>query len=314
MKRADREAHVWFDTMRRPDADEHRAEFDAWRGNPENAAAYARAAAEFDFHQGLSRTRLDAGARAEVRSPFNRRWAFATILAAAIALGFAWMILGNREQPQIAELLANQGETTLADGTRVTLMDGASIRTSYSDSERRVVLTGGRARFEVAHDAARPFVVAARNTEIVALGTIFEVNLLNLRMPRIALVQGSVEVRATDSRKSLRLRPGETAEVPAEGPRLATDPIMGKHSMRIDVDRTPLSTVLDQANRANDMAIRLADPELGRLEITGSFDLRNPEALARQLAAALDLEVERGADGPILRAQANKMVLPIKNP
>ena len=37
--------------------------------------------------------------------------------------------------------------------------------------KRQVVMTGGRARFTVAHDASRPFRVVAGGSEIVALGT-----------------------------------------------------------------------------------------------------------------------------------------------
>ena len=78
-----------------------------------------------------------------------------------IALGFGWYLIGgNSDQPVIATNSV-QGESRLADGTRVTLMDGARIETRFSDGERRVILHDGRARFEVPQDETSPLLVAA---------------------------------------------------------------------------------------------------------------------------------------------------------
>ena len=301
MKRADREAHVWLDKMMRADADDHRTGFNAWHAQPGNAEAYAAALDDYQFSQGLSRTRLEAGLRVRSKQIAGRRWAFATILAAAIAVGGAWLVLSNRHEPQIAELPASSSKHKLADGTRVTLMDGATMDARFNSSERRVLLFGGRARFEVAHDASRPFVVEGGGAETVALGTIFEMDLLNPRLPRVALVQGSVEVRRVQSKKVLRLKPGETAEVPLEGPRIMTGPAALMLVTLIEVDEAPVRQILEHANRTNAVPIHLADPALGELRITGRFDLKDPLALARQLAAALNLEVEETDGGPILR-------------
>ena len=75
MKRADEEAHIWLDKMRHRDEAEHRAEFDAWMAKPENAAAYQRASEEYEFHQGLSTSRIAADVRDQTAQPGNRRWA-----------------------------------------------------------------------------------------------------------------------------------------------------------------------------------------------------------------------------------------------
>src|SRR3546814_2991830 len=101
----------------------------------------------------------DVRADARRREPGGRRLAFATILAAVIAVGFAWYLVGrDGDQPIIATNSA-QCEKRLADGTRVTLMDGARIETRFSDGARRVILHDGRARFEVAQEATRHFLV-----------------------------------------------------------------------------------------------------------------------------------------------------------
>src|SRR3546814_13995473 len=124
----------------------------------------------------MSTARIAADVRADARErePGGRRWAFATILAAVIAVGFAWYLVGrDGDQPIIATNSA-QGEKRLADGTRVTLMDGARIETRFSDGARRVILHDGRARCEVSHNALRPFHVLAGNAVHRPLGTHFE--------------------------------------------------------------------------------------------------------------------------------------------
>jgi transmembrane sensor len=312
VKRADEEAHIWLDKMRHRDETEHRAEFDAWMAKPENAAAYARATEEYEFHQGLSTSRIAAGLSNQATVPGGRRWAFASILAAAIALGFAWLVVGSRHEPQVAAVSAATKSMRLTDGSRVVLSEGGRIETRFTDGERRVILAAGRARFEVAHDSSRPFIVVAGGSETVALGTIFEVDLLTPQRPRIALVEGSIEVRGAKDRRALRLRPGETAIVSDGSPR-TLKPAASFQPERIEADGTPLRVVLAQVNQINAVPIRLADPALGDLEITGRFEFGKSAALARQFAAALSLDVETTEAGLLLRAR-NQMSLPVKNP
>lgn len=304
MSRADEEATAWLDIMMGPDSEQQRAAFELWLANPVNARAYAEAKDNWEYGGGVSFARIEAHARADAAThePGGRRWAFATILAAAIALGFAWYAIGgDKDQPMFA---ANdrQGESRLADGTRVVLMDGAQIETRFNDGERRVILQGGRARFEVAHDASRPFLVEAGDSVTRALGTIFEID-LRRDVPRIALIEGSVEVQRLSGGTALRLRPGESAEVRSTGPQPVEQKQTSAPASDLWADRLPLGAILDRAKRENGVAIGLADPALASLPVTGRFDMTNATSLARTLAAALDLDVETGGDGPILRAR-----------
>lgn len=305
MSRADSEAAAWLDKMMGPDAELHREAFDEWLAKPENAKAYSEARDNWSWAGDMSTARIAADVRADSRErePGGRRWAFATILAAVIAVGFAWYLIGrDSDQPIIATNSA-QGESRLADGTRVTLMDGARIETRFSDGERRVILHGGRARFEVAHDASRPFLVEAGDSVTRALGTIFEVD-LRADVPRIALVEGSVEVRRLEGGKALRLRPGERAEVRSTGPQPITGEEANAPAKSLWADNLPLGAILDRAGRENGVTISLADPALASLQVTGRFDMTDARKLALKLGAALDLKVEFGENGPILGAKS----------
>lgn len=315
MSDRDAEAAHWFARMRASDAGADRAEFDAWRADPANAEAYARAEEDWLLTAGVAPEYLAVHRKSPGKPVLSRaHWALAASLVLAISIAFAWVMLGDRGgEPIMAENAT--GDVVLEDGTRVALMDGAKLYPKYSPSERRVTLAGGRARFSVAHDAARPFRVEAAGSETTALGTIFEVNLMG-REPVIHLIEGSVEIRATaQPRAPLRLRPGQRATVENDGPKLiepmaSSEPApvaspadeADKASLLI-ADDLPLGAVIDRANRVNAAKIELADDAAGNHPVSGRFDVADAKSLARKLAAALDLDVEERGSGYILKAK-----------
>src|SRR5690606_23800307 len=78
---------------------------------------------------------------------------------------------------------------TLSDGTTVILDADSSLREQFTQTERRVELTRGRAFFDVAKDAARPFSVVAGEHVVLALGTAFDVE-LKPSATEVTLVRG----------------------------------------------------------------------------------------------------------------------------
>lgn len=305
MTRQQREADKWAATMRDNPGDSDREAFADWHSKPGNADAYARARDDWEFTAGMSPDRIRADARHfqnEARAR-RSRWAVAATAAVVLALGAGWYIQRGGDEPRLAQNQSEAGGQILSDGTRVTLMDGARIETRFSTGRRLVILTGGRARFEVAHDSARPFTVVAGRSETTALGTIFEIDARETT-PRVKLIKGSVEVRSRAGGDTLRLAPGESAEVSETGPRrlpAMTDPVTAPAPTALLVaDNLPLGAVLDRAAKSDAKPIRLADPALASLPVSGSFDVSAGAALARKLAAALDLEVDERADEIIL--------------
>jgi transmembrane sensor len=261
-----------------------------------NADAYARAVDDWEYSAGASRQRIETKARSERIAPGSLRWAVASIAAIGIAVGFAFYFKGRSDTPQIAAGPMLPGQLRLADGTTVTLMDGAWVDPQLTEKERRVVLNGGRARFDVAHDPARPFVVVAGSSETVALGTVFEVDLRE-SAPRIKLIKGSVEVRSRAGGDRLRLAPGQIADVIAGGPRLVPAMRSPVAARLLDADELRLGAVIDAAMEAGASPIRLADPALAELKVTGRFDVSDSRSLASTLAAALDLAArEQGGE------------------
>jgi ferric-dicitrate binding protein FerR (iron transport regulator) len=100
-------------------------------------------------------------------------------------------------------------QLVLSDGTKVWLNAASSIRypVCFSGKERRVTVVG-EAYLEVAKDAAHPFIVTTRQSNIMVLGTSFDVKAYpDEPTDKTSLVEGLVKVSAAGPGDVL-LRPG----------------------------------------------------------------------------------------------------------
>lgn len=313
MTRREEEASAWFARMRGPDAAAHRGAFEDWRRDPANAAAYADAEEDWLAVGGLPpEDRVIAGPAKDSQGWSPVRWAVAATLFLALALGAGWYLRPDSGVQQIAErapadrsAMATDRKLELADGSIAILMHGARITADMDGDRREITLLGGRARFIVAHDAARPFIVRAGGSETIALGTVFEVDIRGAQ-PLVQLISGAVEVRAGQSKRAVRLAPGESAEIDGTDTRRVAAEMSNAGITILQAERLVLGEVVERANRLGGAPIRLADPDLASRRVSGRFDISNSEALARKLAAALDLDIVGGPDGPILRAKSQK--------
>lgn len=311
-------AASWFARMRGPNAERHRAAFEAWAATPAHRAAFDRMALRWEQSglvghtpSGQARTGLP-DARPPSRTLF---YAIAAAIAGLVLSGLLFAVLPMPGQKQSAPQLAARDlstpvgtirRLTLPDGSVVTLDTASRIELAFTASERRVRLLAGRARFEVAHGQARPFIVAAGAGEVVATGTMFDVSLIGAR-PQVRLIQGSVAVRTLAAGAPrvviAKLVPGQAAslgEPDARPQTLAADRWVGG---MLSYDNVPLAEVLAEANRYASAPITLADPDLGKLRVTGGFKAGDQRAIAEALAAGLGLKVEAGAGGALRLAR-----------
>ena len=105
----------------------------------------------------------------------------------------------------------------LSDGTEVLL--SANSRLEYSKSfsaDKREVKLVGEARFNVAKDAERPFIVHTRQLQTQVLGTVFDVKAYPQTPADVTLYEGKVEVSLNGDAPQL-MQPGEQAFLDKEG-------------------------------------------------------------------------------------------------
>jgi transmembrane sensor len=114
---------------------------------------------------------------------------------------------------------------TFEDGTIAFLDADSAADVSYSETRRLVTLRRGRAFFDVAKNPSRPFIVAAADRRVTALGTRFQVRLGPGQM-EVVLLEGSVSVEPSNSwfdfsmlrRAPVMLRPGQRLSAVAGEP------------------------------------------------------------------------------------------------
>ena len=323
-----RSAAEWFAVMRGPGADSERAAFEDWRKSAANADAYARIEATWDDSRFLANRPVGRGrdlSRARRKMPPAALLAagigLLTLLSASlIAQQVEWLGASTEARRTALPMAAGRTVKTirLADGSRVTLDRGAELRDFSTADERRFMLVRGRARFEVAHDAARPFLVDSGESRVVAHGTVFDVG-IEANTVRIILLKGSVEVRGRrsgtpDQGAARFLAPGEELLVRAGSvgaPSRAAATRLAWAEPMISFNEEPLAEAVAAFNRSSGRAVRLEGEGLAAMRVSGAFRRDDPRGFADALAASFGLDVEPANDGSlVLRTGASSV--PVK--
>jgi transmembrane sensor len=223
------------------------------------------------------------------RSHWGRRAVAASIgLAACVVIALNYPALSVRLQADYATGTAETRTVHLIDGTSVELAADSAIKIDMAKGERRVTLLAGEAFFDVTHDAARPFVVAAAGVDVIDLGTAFNVQ-LSATGTSVELSRGSVSValpkKATNE---MVLVPGEAVVVDRstgamQKSTIAHDDIAAWRDGKLFVNDVPIATVIEQLQRYHRAWITIPDRDLGQQKVTGLYDLRHPDRALRAL-------------------------------
>lgn len=330
------EASIWFARMRGPDAEQHRAAFEAWltRGAV-HLSAYNRAGEIFALGRFLEHEAQEASREEEPRPVRWRGYALAASIVLMIGVS-TWFgrdllasLVGLNPGRPAAPLMASTGTERwtaegnrrtirLADGSFVTLDDGSALTAHFNAQRRELRLERGRARFDVAHDG-RPFIVFAGDGSVTARGTIFDVIINRDQLVTVRLLRGAVDVErpASGQGKSkaaaqaiTRLVPGEILSfgratipdlaTPAKARGLDAVASMPQIPAVQEFDKATLSAVVAEANRGSTLPIRIADPAVGALTVSGRFRVDDPEQVADRLASLFDLQIDRARQNEIV--------------
>jgi len=239
------------------------------------------------------------GARRSPPRPSRRAWMVGAGALAAGLVGFA--VLSRPSPARIYTAPAGApAEFTLADGSRLSIEGGGAVAVRLGRRARDLELTRGQARFEVAHDQARPFSVTVGDQVVVATGTMFNIDRLSERSV-VSLLEGRVIIHPVRGEgPTLALTPGEQAVLrPGTPPLRQTADVRSAAAWRngrLIFDDTPLAEAVERVNRygAN---LRVGDETLARLRVTGVFKTGDNAAFVEAITAYLPIAARRGADG-----------------
>ncbi|GEP97137.1 FecR family protein [Chitinophaga cymbidii] len=163
----------------------------------------------------------------------------------------------------------------LPDGTGVWLNTLSSLRypTAFTGKERRVAVTG-EAYFEVAKDAARPFIVQVDDqSELIVLGTSFNVNAYkDEEATKTTLLEGSIKI-VKGGRHAI-LSPGQQAQLGKSGAIQVRETntaraVAWKHGV-FNFENASLPEVMRQLARWYDIEVAFAT-DAPRIEFVGEI-------------------------------------------
>lgn len=262
------------------------------------AEALMRAVGDTGQADALRRSANVAPVETTLRRPIMRRY----LLGGAAAASVAAVVLAGPTFGPLSALYADHATAVgqrkrvqLSDGSSVVLNTASAISVDYSGQQRRLVLHEGEALFEVAKDAARPFVVAAGDVQVKAVGTAFIVRCRG-RWNHVAVTEGVVEV-TMDTKPAIRVEAGQ---------RLGMDDRQCFELKAIDVDaagawqrgklifnRRPLESVVAELKPYRAGRIVVLGNRLKALEVTGVFDLDDVDRVLRIIEETTGAQVVR---------------------
>jgi transmembrane sensor len=211
---------------------------------------------------------------------YQRRRVLAIAASAIFALVATPMFFGGRD---LQSFETKPGETrmiALNDGSRIELNGGTRLELDRSD-ERYAKLLGGEAAFTIRHDAANPFTLETGDSQLVDVGTVF-----NVRRGEngLELSVGEGAVRYNPDDEALLVNAGYQLNVAQHQSKpllSATDPqgVGGWRSGKLVYrNATPERIALDLSRRFGTQ-IRV-DPNLSKKRFSGIIQVGQNQATA----------------------------------
>lgn len=320
-------AALWLLAIDRGLTDAEEVEFDRWLvADPSHVDVWAAAAgawASFEHAPDPMTLSFRSSALSFHRARWTSvsRWAAAAAAAVLLAIGVSnWQTLGGSGTggatggPVIAAstyvAAGSRKEVVLPDGSRVLLDAHSRISVAQSSGRRDVALATGQAFFQVAHDAARPFVVVAGGRAVTATGTAFAVS-LSRDAVSVVLAEGRVRVAPqVAAGPAVNLVPGQEYRASGAGlPEVRRVDVSAALSWRegfIALRNVTLRAALAQMNRGADHPVGVGDRAAGDLKVSGRFRADDPVGFAYTIAEIYPVRVVRRNGGAIVIVSASQ--------
>ena len=236
----------------------------------------------------------------------------AALLLVILPLGLWYSSLPDVYQTGVGE----RRVAVLGDGSKVSLDAATKLEVKLAGDRRELALDSGRAKFDVAKDALRPFTVRAGKEIVVATGTSFSVELVGGKA-HVVLYEGHVSIidaarteRHSDGPKSVaaaqvELQPGKELIAPLAGGAPKIIPADFEKSLswengQLTFIDEPLDTAVARVNRYSQKKVELADASLGQLKVNGVYNAGDVEAFAVGVNAVLPVRISDSGDAIVI--------------
>ncbi|HEY3696454.1 FecR family protein [Phenylobacterium sp.] len=311
------QAVAWFVRLQGGDvAEDDWIAFRAWlEAGPANRVAYDEVEGLWvDLDDAADSTVVPFQPRSVAPPPLHRRtflrWGAPIAACLAVGIGVRQLRPQAPDPPPADVYETAPGEIRaipLADGSRIDLDAASRVEVRLAPGTRAVALVRGEAAFDVAHDPARPFLVAVGDRTVRVVGTEFNV-LRQSGQVRVTVRRGVVAV-AGDGGAEHRLTPGQQFEHREGSSQSAVtqvsadDAFAWKRGALVYRDR-PLAEVAADLSRHSRLPVRV-EPAAQRLRFTGTLSVDTLDAMLARLETFMPISVERSATEIRLRARAH---------
>jgi transmembrane sensor len=303
------EAELWFARrLESPDGDDAGCdEFERWREqDPRRAQAYANTVRLWESLAVLKRSgrlrRLATPISLENTSLIARRprsWQRLLLLAAstaAVAIVATLRFTGGGDVRTFTTTIGQLRTEALSDGSVVRLNTNSTLDVRMTRKVRTVHLRGGEAAFDVAKDANRPFVVTVGDGTVTAVGTRFQVRDEG-GAAIVTLMEGRVQLARASYNETESLEPGQQATVSTGQSGIVrqnvdVQAVIGWMSGRLEFRGARLAQAVAEANRYSARKIRIGDPSISTIEVSGTFRTADIDGVAVALEAAFPVRAE----------------------
>ena len=271
---------------------------------PATHKAAAKAAFKAYRHQSKQ---LEAQITAPKRIQFSKKWmaiAASIALIVSISIGIWKIPAGEYDVTLVAK--ASPKQEQLPDQTAVKLSGNSKIiySSGYGIKSKKLKLEG-EAEFSVGHAGTGTLQVAAQETFIEDIGTVFTVNAYpDSSYVRVKVSKGQVRFFTKDNKgvvlnanetgmydkktKSFKILKQELEELVTKG-------------MHVECKGMLLREVIDMVSKSYKVEVKLAEASIGKRLITVNFDGENLDLVLEIIAETLDLKVEQQGKSYLLR-------------
>lgn len=325
-------ASEWLARLDRGLSPAEEQELSGWLAhNAENRRTLLQLASLWDKMDSLS---LLTELFPEPQKPERRKLVYPAIAASVAMLAIAgWLV--TQYSPGLLQTPAAQrrasanvssvyetaiGERStvrLSDRSVLTLNTNSLVKVSYNDSARLLRLERGEMSIEVAHDPARPLTVLAGPRTVRAVGTAFNVQIIDDQQVELIVTEGTVIVGSASS---------EAPHVNGPPPRTVTK----GEKILLGLDRETVAKVSDsvlsaelswrqgnlvfrgetlavaiaEVSRYTPVRFEIADESLKELRIGGLFKAGDVDGLLATLKENFNIDSERPeAERVVLKAR-----------
>lgn len=241
----------------------------------------------------LKDARRASGARMRWSTP--RR--IAAGIAAAVVLAGAGGVAIQPFLPKVYKTgVGERRVVLLADGSRLSLDAASEVRIRFSDNARSVRLTKGQARFDLAGDPARPFLVQAAGKTISASSGAFNVDVVGGQLC-VTPIKGKVLVLA-DLAPARSIAAGQQLDGASIKPVDTAEAVAWERGELVFADDT-LAEAVAKVGRYSNRRIEV-DPAAANLRVSGAFNAGDTESFLDGMTSYFGLSATPGTDGSVM--------------